>query len=144
MIAIDPVFLQNMLKVSNGVTLQDGVTLDGTNAAQYLLSRVYADKPIDQQDEYFSAAAAASFTQIMSHFSDAKAFLKALTTSVRQGHMKVLSAHEDEQELLLNTPISGALKTDAATPELGVYFWLFVFWCVGAVRFDSMCDRKSE
>lgn len=121
-IAIDPVFLQNMLKVSGGVTLQDGVTLDGTNAAQYLLSQVYADKPVDQQDEYFSAAAAASFTRIMSHSGDAKAFLKALTTSVGQGHMKVWSAHEDEQELLVDTPISGALKTDASTPELGVYF----------------------
>lgn len=121
-IAIDPVFLQNMLKVSGGVTLQDGVTLDGSNTAQYLLNQVYIDKAEDQQDAYFSAAAEASFTHIMANTSNAKAFLKAIVTSVGQGHMKVWSAHEDEQELLVDTPISGALKTDASTPELGVYF----------------------
>ncbi|KFI91556.1 hypothetical protein BISA_2312 [Bifidobacterium saguini DSM 23967] len=121
-IAIDPVFLQNMLKVSGGVTLEDGVTLDGTNTAQYLLNQVYIDKPEDQQDAYFSAAAGSAFSHIMANAQDGKAFLKAVTTSVAQGHMKVWSAHEDEQELLLNTPISGALKTDAATPEVGVFF----------------------
>lgn len=121
-IAIDPVFLQNMLKVSGGVTLEDGVTLDGTNAAQYLLNQVYIDKPEDQQDAYFAAAAGASFSHIMANASDGKAFLKAVTTSVAQGHMKVWSAHEDEQDLLINTPISGALKTDASTPEVGVFF----------------------
>lgn len=121
-IAIDPVFLQNMLKVSGGVTLQDGVTLDGSNTAQYLLNQVYIDKAEDQQDAYFSAAAEASFTHIMANTSNAKAFLKAIVTSVGQGHMKVWSAHEDEQELLVDTPISGALKTDASTPELGVFF----------------------
>lgn len=121
-IAIDPVFLQNMLKVSGGVTLEDGVTLDGTDTAQYLLNQVYIDKPEDQQDAYFSAAAGSAFSHIMANAQDGKAFLKAVTTSVAQGHMKVWSAHEDEQELLLNTPISGALKTDAATPEVGVFF----------------------
>lgn len=121
-IAIDPVFLQNMLKVSGGVTLEDGVTLDGTSTAQYLLNQVYIDKPEDQQDAYFSAAAGSAFSHIMANAQDGKAFLKAVTTSVAQGHMKVWSAHEDEQELLLNTPISGALKTDAATPEVGVFF----------------------
>ncbi|KAA8823220.1 DUF4012 domain-containing protein [Bifidobacterium reuteri] len=121
-IAIDPVFLQNMLKVSGGVTLPDGVTLDGTNAAQYLLNQVYIDKSEDQQDEYFAAAAGLSFMHIMANAKDGKSFLKAVTTSVGQGHMKVWSAHEDEQKLLLNTPISGALKTEASTPEVGVFF----------------------
>ena len=121
-IAIDPVFLQNMLKVSGGLTLPDGVTLDGSNTAQYLLNQVYIDKSEDEQDAYFAQAAGLSFQHIMQNAKDGKAFLKAVTTSVGQGHMKVWSAHEDEQKLLLNTPISGALKTEASTPEVGVFF----------------------
>lgn len=45
-IAIDPVFLQNMLTVTGGVTLEDGTTIDGTNAAKFLLSDVYVKQAI--------------------------------------------------------------------------------------------------
>lgn len=41
-IAIDPLFLQNMLAVTGGVTMPDGSVLDGTNTAQTLLNIVYA------------------------------------------------------------------------------------------------------
>ena len=40
-IAIDPLFLQNMLAVTGGVAMPDGSTLDGTNTAQTLLHDVY-------------------------------------------------------------------------------------------------------
>lgn len=121
-IAIDPVFLQNMLAVSGGVTLEDGVMIHGSNTARYLLNQVYADKPVNQQDAYFSAAAQAAFTQVVRHSSDARAFVKAVATSVAQGHMKVWSAHDNEQQLLAGTPIAGALSTEVATPQVGVFF----------------------
>ena len=121
-IAIDPVFLQNMLAVTGGVTLEDGTTIDGTNAAKFLLSDVYAQQSVSNQDAYFSAAAASAFKHIVQQAGDPKGFMKAITTSITQGHMLVWSGNADEQKLLETTEISGNLVTEASKPQVGVYF----------------------
>ena len=121
-IAIDPVFLQRMLAVSGPVTLQNGVTLDGSNTAQYLLNQVYIDIPEGEQDEYFSTAAATVFGHIMQNASDRQGFLNAVSTSVANGHLKLWSAHAKEQQQIETTPIAGTLNTSANSPTVGVYF----------------------
>lgn len=45
-----------------------------------------------------------------------------MASSITDGHLKLWSAHQEEQDQLLTTPIAGALKTTASTPEVGVYF----------------------
>ncbi len=121
-IAIDPVFLQNMLAVTGGVTLPDGNVMDGANTAQFLLSDVYAQQSVSDQDEYFNMAASAAFEHIMQNSNNPKAFLSALTDSITNGHLLMWSANEDEQTLLEDTAISGKLITDASEPQTGVYF----------------------
>lgn len=121
-IAIDPVFLQNMLAVTGGVTLPDGNVMDGTNTAQFLLSDVYAQQSVSDQDEYFNMAASAAFEHIMQNSNNPKAFMSALTDSITNGHLLMWSANEDEQTLLEDTAISGKLITDASEPQAGVYF----------------------
>ena len=121
-IAVDPLFLQNMLAVTGGVTLEDGTTIDGTNAAKFLLSDVYAKQAVADQDAYFSAAAASAFTHIMHQSGDPKAFMKAATKSITGGHILMWSANKDEQKLLEETAIAGDLNTEASQPEAGVYF----------------------
>ena len=120
-IAIDPVFLQRMLAVSGPVTVGNGVMLDGTNTAQYLLNQVYIDVPEAEQNDYFGDVAATVFTHIMQHANDPKGFLNAVASSITDGHLKLWSAHQEEQNQLLTTPIAGAMKTTASTPEVGVY-----------------------
>ena len=121
-IAIDPVFLQNMLAVTGGVTLPDGNVMDGTNTAQFLLSDVYAQQSVSDQDEYFNMAASAAFEHIMQNSNNPKTFMSALTDSITNGHLLMWSANEDEQTLLEDTAISGKLITDASEPQTGVYF----------------------
>ena len=121
-IAIDPVFLQNMLAVTGGVTLPDGNVMDGTNTAQFLLSDVYAQQSVSDQDEYFNMAASAAFEHIMQNSNNPKAFMSALTDSITNGHLLIWSANGDEQTLLEETVISGKLITDASEPQAGVYF----------------------
>ena len=121
-IAIDPVFLQSMLAVTGGVTLPDGNVMDGTNTAQFLLSDVYAQQDVSDQDEYFNMAASMAFEHIMQNANDPKAFISAISESITNGHLLLWSANEDEQTLLEGTAISGKLITDASQPQAGVYF----------------------
>lgn len=120
-IAIDPLFLQNMLAVTGGVAMPDGSTLDGANTAQTLLHDVYARMAPQETDEYFAVAAQAAFDHIMQNAGNFKSYVKALSTSVEQGHVMVWSAHEDEQNLIADSAISGKLITEGAKPQVGVY-----------------------
>ena len=120
-IAIDPLFLQNMLAVTGGVVMPDGSTLDGANTAQTLLHDVYARMTSQETDEYFAVAAQAAFDHIMQNAGNFKSYVKALSTSVEQGHVMVWSAHEDEQNLIADSAISGKLITEGAKPQVGVY-----------------------
>lgn len=120
-IAIDPLFLQNMLAVTGGVAMPDGSTLDGANTAQTLLHDVYARMSPQETDEYFAVAAQAAFDHIMQNAGNFKSYVKALSTSVEQGHVMVWSAHEGEQNLIADSAISGKLITEGAKPQVGVY-----------------------
>lgn len=120
-IAIDPLFLQNMLAVTGGIAMPDGSTLDGANTAQTLLHDVYARMTSQETDEYFAVAAQAAFDHIMQNAGNFKSYVKALSTSVEQGHVMVWSAHEDEQNLIADSAISGKLITEGAKPQVGVY-----------------------
>lgn len=40
---VDPVFLQELTKISGNVTIPDGTVLTGDNTAEFLLNKVYVD-----------------------------------------------------------------------------------------------------
>ena len=120
-IAIDPLFLQNMLAVTGGVTMPDGSVLDGETTAQTLLNTVYAKMTPEETDKYFADAAQAAFNHITQNADNPKAYIGALSQSVKQGHLLVWSAHEDEQDLIAEYDISGRLVTEGAKPQVGVY-----------------------
>lgn len=121
-IAVDPVFLQNLLSVSGPATLPDGSVLDGTNTVRTLLHQVYFDKPVSAQDAWFSMAASAAFQRIFTGGSNPLQFVSALGKSVAGGHLQVWSARADEERLLASTAIAGALQTAGSKPQIGVYF----------------------
>lgn len=121
-IALDPVFLQSMLAVTGGVTLDDDQVLDGTNTVRFLLSDVYAQQSVADQDAYFSMAASAAFEHIMQSMQNPASYITAICDSVDNGHLLLWSAHMDEQNLIDTTAISGGLVTDSSEPQVGVYF----------------------
>ena len=122
-IALDPVLLQDLLAVTGGAVMDDGTTLDGTNAATVLLHDVYArSDDANWQNAFFSSAARVCFDRILSGGGDTTALFRALWTSVEGGHLKVWSAHEDEQSQLEGSALGGALPQEPARPTVGVYF----------------------
>lgn len=123
-ISVDPVFLQNILKVIGPVSLADGTVLTGSNTAQILLNQTYFDKTTqEEQNAFFNATAAAVFEHLvampdMNHAG----LLTAIVDSVDHGHVYVWSAHEDEQQCLSGTTLSGELETNPSKPVVGIYF----------------------
>ena len=54
---VDPVFLQELTKISGNVTIPDGTVLTGDNTAEFLLNKVYVDYPVSMQDALFAQVA---------------------------------------------------------------------------------------
>jgi hypothetical protein len=123
-IALDPIFLQDMLALTGGFTLSDGSTIDGTNAATVLLHDVYwniSDSTL--QDEYFRAVAAASAKQIFSNFGNAnkKDLLTTVQDDIDAGNFTVWFADDSQEELAVELGWAGTFSQDTTRPELGVY-----------------------
>ena len=122
-IAIDPIFLQDMLSVVGGFTAADGTAIDGSNAATVLLHDVYWNIPVSQQDAYFASVAAQAADQIFSNVgsADIKALGNVLKESAANGNLLMWMSDPDQEELMEKLGVAGNLKQDPTAPELGVY-----------------------
>lgn len=122
-IALDPVFLQQLLSLTGASATGDyGYTIDGTNAASVLLNEVYKRTDIEQ-DEVFSSLAASSFDAVMGNLGGVG--LKDLFEAVERGgseyRLFAWMANDEEEALMAGLGLDGALRHDPTTPELGVY-----------------------
>lgn len=124
-IAVDPVFLQRLLALTGGVTAPDGTVVDGSNAAQEILSGTYWKYGSDPnaQDAYFASVAGLAFGQIMGNLGNADItdLIEVIGQSGADGRLLAWMANEEEQALMEAIGVSGALGTDPSEPVLGVY-----------------------
>lgn len=135
-IGIDPVFLQRLLALTGSVTVADGTTLTGDNAAQELENNVYLryGNQNAAEDAFFANAAATAFSSIMGNLGAAKAtdLMDVLGTSAADGRLQVWMANEDEENALVTMGVSGGFSTDTTKPVLGVYVndvtWAKIAW----------------
>lgn len=122
-IAVDPVFLQQLLGVTGPVTLSDGTTLDGSNAAQTLMhDEYYRTDDHAAQDAFFAEAASATFRlATASNALDASRVLSLFPKAAANGHVKLWLADSGLQRQLENTALGGTLSRAAGEPTVGVY-----------------------
>lgn len=118
-IAIDPVFIQEMVKLNGNVTLQDGTVLTGNNMAQYLLNTIYKDVPVAQQDAYFEYIAQTVMDQAFSNLNATKmmAMANSIGDLIEQRHFYAYTTHADETKYFQESGISGK----ESTPQVGIY-----------------------
>ena len=69
---VDPVFLQELTKISGNVTISDGTVLTGDNTAEFLLNKVYVDYPVSMQDTLFAQVAEQTVGSMFSNVDLAK------------------------------------------------------------------------
>lgn len=123
-IMMDPVLLQNLLAVTGGMTASNGVKLDGTNTAQYLLHDTYFAKLTPTaQDQLFATVAHDAFSHVLAQAgANSTTLVKSVMDSASQGHLLVWLSRASEQQHLSGTAIAGELETKPASPTAGVYF----------------------
>lgn len=138
-LSLDPVALGALLEATGPIGLDDDelnalgvpsemfdgdVELSADNAADIMLNGVYRYiEDTDAQDEFFEVAAAGIFSAVMDGEAAPAATIAALVQAANEGRMFVWSAHEEEQELLSSTTLSGELRGDdgRGAPVVGVY-----------------------
>ncbi|MGY4859453.1 DUF4012 domain-containing protein [Cryobacterium sp. AP23] len=122
-LSLDPIALGYILGATGPITLPTGDVLSSENAVSLLLTDVYEryEDPA-QQDAFFAAAAASVFSAVAAGDVDPLTLITALGRAGAEHRALVWSADVEDQAILADTTLAGALPTsDAETQSFGLY-----------------------
>lgn len=119
----DPVALSYLLRVLGPVRVPGGAPLTADNAVPLLLSQIYAaDVSLEQQDQYFTAAARATFRTLVGRSVDPAGLMGALIRAARERRVLMWSARAEENRLVAGTVLAGVLPLrDGVNPTIGLF-----------------------
>ena len=124
-VALDPIFLQMLMGLTQGTQTADGTVLDGESTVRVLMHDTYWRNLDDYgaTDVYFTEAASAALDCIMGGVPsmDPKALLQAIKRGIDGGHLLMWASVADEQAVIEGLGASGEVSLDPAAPQLGVY-----------------------
>ncbi|WP_338154102.1 DUF4012 domain-containing protein [Bifidobacterium dentium] len=122
--AIDPVFIQALVKLNGNVQIPNGPLLTGDNTAQFLLNDIYKDVDTAYQDEYFQYVASnvidATFKNL--NVSKLMSIAKLISQMADGRHVSFVSFHEDENKVFSDIGLANGVPSDEERPEFGMYF----------------------
>lgn len=124
-VALDPVFLQYLLQLCGGVTAADGTVVDGSNAANELLSGSYWKYPEggEVQDAVFASVASGAFDQLLGGLGDVgfTNLFKVIKRGGDEGRLLMWMANEAEENAMVQMGFGGTLNADPTKPQTGVF-----------------------
>ncbi len=120
---IDPVFIQELVKMTGNVQIPDGPLLTGENTAEFLLNGIYKDVYVSNQDAYFQYVAAHVMNSLFENLDMKKMMqLVKIATPMAEGrHLYFMSFHEDENQCFKDMGLSKGAPSSEEEPEVGVY-----------------------
>jgi hypothetical protein len=110
-IAVDPVALSAILRVTGPATLADGSRVTADDVVPLTERDAYQRFATDNaaRDAYLQGVARASYQRVVSGSGDTVALVRALAAMAGQRHLQVASEHAREAALLATTPLAGVL-----------------------------------
>ena len=124
-VALDPIFLQMLMRLTQGTKTADGTVLDGESTVRVLMHDTYWRNLDDYAatDAYFAEAASAALDCIMGGVPsmDPKALLQVVRRGIDGGHLLMWASDAEEQAIIEELGASGEVILDPAAPQLGVY-----------------------
>lgn len=122
-IAIDPLFIQEMVRINGDITLDNGQVLTGDNTAEFMLNGIYKAFDPDTQDMYFEYVASAVMDGAFSNMTMDKMMqiAQAMGTLAEGRHFYVYTFHEDEAEYFQGAGFAKNAPDSETDPEVGIY-----------------------
>ena len=124
-VAIDPIFLQMLMALTQGTRTADGTVLDGGSTVRVLMHDTYWRNLDDYAatDVYFAEAASAALDCIMGGVPsmDPKSLLQAVRRGIDGGDLLMWASDAGEQAVIEGLGASGEVALEPAAPQLGVY-----------------------
>ncbi|WP_434739972.1 DUF4012 domain-containing protein [Micromonospora sp. SH-82] len=120
-LAVDPVALSYLLEVIGPVKVPQGPQLTAGTAVRTLLSEAYLTLDVAEQDQFYAAAAAATFDALLSQKVPPVGAISAFRRSVEERRILFWSARSEEQRVLADSRMSGVLPEQESEPTVGVF-----------------------
>ena len=122
-IAIDPLFIQEMVRINGDITLDNGQVLTGDNTAEFMLNGIYKAFDPDTQDVYFEYVASAVMDGAFSNMTMDKMMqiAQAMGTLAEGRHFYAYTFHEDEAEYFQGAGFAKNAPDSETDPEVGIY-----------------------
>lgn len=122
-VAVDPVFIQEMVRINGNVTLDDGRVLTGDNTAEFMLNTIYKEYTPEQQDFYFEYLASSVMKSAFSsmNFTTLMKVAKSMGDLAKNRHFYAYTFHEDEAKYLQGSGLAVSAPSDETKPAVGVY-----------------------
>jgi hypothetical protein len=110
-LALDPVALSAILRVTGPAVLADGTAVTADNVVPLTERDAYQRFAADNaaRDAYLQGVAKASYRRITSGSGDTVALVRALARMAGERHLQVASEHAAEAAALAPTPLAGVL-----------------------------------
>lgn len=122
-IAIDPLFIQEMVRINGDITLDNGQVLTGDNTAEFMLNGIYKAFDPDTQDVYFEYVASAVMDGAFSNMTMDKMMqiAQAMGALAEGRHFYAYTFHEDEAEYFQGAGFAKNAPDSETDPEVGIY-----------------------
>ena len=122
-IQADPVFMQNINKITGGFTTSTGVKLTGTDTAEYLQNTIYKTVSIGSQDQVFGEVASRSISQLFSNltFSKISKIAQMLPQNANERHFQMSSTDKNVNTYLKKAGYNRAPQSSETAPTVGIY-----------------------
>ncbi|WEV64326.1 DUF4012 domain-containing protein [Bifidobacterium sp. ESL0732] len=122
-VMMDPVFLQELVKVNGNVTLSNGQVLTGDNTAEFLLNTVYKNYSPAAQDVVFGEVASQALSSMFSGLNLNKmAVLTQILGTMSEGrHFSVYSFDQNLEQNYMNSGYTAQAPNSEENPKVGVY-----------------------
>ena len=122
-IAIDPLFIQEMVRINGDIILDNGQVLTGDNTAEFMLNGIYKAFDPDTQNMYFEYVASAVMDGAFSNMTMDKMMqiAQAMGSLAEGRHFYAYTFHEDEAEYFQGAGFAKNAPDSETDPEVGIY-----------------------
>lgn len=124
-VTVDPVFVQELVKISGNVTLPNGVALTKDNTAEYLLNTVYKQYGDDNNatDAVFGAAASQVLGNLFKNVNVKKlvSIGQILSTMAQERHFSIYVFNPELEKTIQEAGFTASTPSSEENPSVGIY-----------------------